>query len=93
MIPTLPAAEVRAAIAAEDWDRATALLQAHGEAVAEALRRTDLSRTPHAPSLALLDAQRALTAELQAARDEVGRALGKLSRDQRGARAWQQALA
>ena len=36
MIPVLPAAEVRAAIAVEDWDRAASLLQDHGEAVAAA---------------------------------------------------------
>lgn len=93
MIPVLPASEVRAAIAAEDWDRATALLHAHGQAVVEALSGVDFERTPHAPWLELLEAQRALTEEIQAARDEVGRALDKLSRDQRGARAWQQALA
>lgn len=93
MIPVLPAVEVRAAIADEDWDRATALLQAHGEAVAAALADVDFARTPHAPWLELLDAQRALTEEIRAARDDVARALDKLNSDQRGARAWQQALA
>ncbi|MGJ4730676.1 hypothetical protein [Luteimonas sp. SDU101] len=93
MIPVLPAAEVRAAIAAEDWDRATGLLQAHGQAVAGALSGADFESTPHAPWLELLEAQRALTEEIQAARDEVARALDKLSCNQRGARAWQQALA
>ena len=93
MIPVLPAAEVRAAIAGEDWDRASALLDAHGQAVAQALTKVDFSKTPHAPWLELLDAQHALTEEIRAARDDVARALDKLNSDQRGARAWQQALA
>jgi len=93
MIPVLPVAEVRAAIAAEDWALATALLQAHGAAVAEALAAVDFSTTPREPWLELLDAQQALTQEIHHARDEVVRALDKLGQDQRGARAWQQALA
>ncbi len=93
MIPVLPSAQVRAAMAAEDWDRAMALLQAHGEAVAAALESIDFSTAPHAPWLALLEEQQALTDEIRQARDEVERVLGKLASDQRGARAWSQALA
>ncbi|MGY1407992.1 hypothetical protein ACW5EG_00205 [Luteimonas sp. A611] len=93
MTPVLPVVEVRAAIAAEDWTLATALLQAHGAAVAAALATVDFNKTPHAPWLELLDAQQALTDEIRQARDEVMRAIGKLGQDQRGARAWQQALA
>ena len=61
MIPVLPVAEVRAAIAAEDWDLASALLNDHGNAVLHALASVDFSRTPHAPWQELLDAQQALT--------------------------------
>ena len=93
MIPVLPVAEVRAAIAAEDWDVASALLNDHGNAVLHALASVDFSRTPHAPWQELLDAQQALTDEIRQVRDEVMRAIGKLGQDQRGARAWQQALA
>ena len=93
MIPVLPVSEVRAAIAAEDWDLASTLLNDHGNAVLHALASVDLGSTPHAPWQELLDAQQALTDEIRQARDEVMRAIGKLGQDQRGARAWQQALA
>lgn len=93
MIPALPVAEVRAAIAAEDWDLASALLRDHGEAVVRVAASVDFSSTPHAPWLELLDAQQALTEEIRQARDEVVRAMDKLGQDQRGARAWAQALA
>ncbi|WP_298576821.1 hypothetical protein [uncultured Luteimonas sp.] len=93
MIPVLPAAEVRAAIAVEDWDRAASLLQDHGEAVAAALATVDFERTPRQAWVELLDAQHALTEEIRLARDEVMRAIDKLGQDQRGARAWAQALA
>lgn len=93
MIPLLPADEVRAAISAEDWELASGLLQAHDGRVVAALSGVDFTTEPRAPWVDLLAAQRALAAELLAARDEVARALGKLGQDQRGARAWQRALA
>lgn len=93
MIPVLPVAGVRAAIAAEDWDLASALLRDHGDAVVQALASVDFSREPHAPWQDLLDAQQALTEEIRQARDEVMRTIDKLGQDQRGARAWAQALA
>jgi hypothetical protein len=93
MIPELPAAAVHAAIAAEDWQRASALLQAHTEAVVAATSADDFDAEPRAPWLALLAAQHALADELLAARDAAARALEKLGHDQRGARAWQKALA
>ncbi|MDH5834956.1 hypothetical protein [Luteimonas kalidii] len=93
MIPVLPVDEVRAAIAADAWDHATALLQAHDRAVIAAVSTVDFSTQPQAPWRALLAAQQALAAEIQAARDEVGRALDRLGHDQRGARAWLRELA
>ncbi|MDH5831388.1 hypothetical protein QFW80_12780 [Luteimonas sp. M1R5S18] len=93
MIPVLPVDEVRAAIAADAFDRATALLQAHDQAVVAAVSAVDFSTQPQAPWRALLQAQQALAAEIQSARDAVGRALDKLGHDQRGARAWLRELA
>ncbi|WP_238346124.1 hypothetical protein [Luteimonas saliphila] len=93
VIPVLPVDEVRAAIAADAWDRANALLQAHDRAVVAAVAGVDFSTQPQAPWRALLAAQQALADEVRAARDEVGRSLDKLHQDQRGARAWRQALA
>lgn len=93
MIPELPAAEVRAAIADEDWELASALVQAYGEAVVAAAGQVDFDRQPRGPWLDLLAAQRVLVDEIVAARDATARALEKLGRDQRGARAWHRALA
>jgi hypothetical protein len=93
MIPALPADGVRAAIAAEDWDLASELLQAHEGAVVAALAGIDLDTAPRAPWLELLAAQRALAAELVAAREDVAHALARLGQDQRAARAWMRALA
>lgn len=93
MIPVLPTGEIRAAIAAEDWDLATELLEVHDRTVATALAGVDLSTEPQGPWRELLAAQKALVAELLAAREDVARALDKLGQDQRGARAWLRALA
>jgi hypothetical protein len=93
MIPALPADAVRAAIEADDWQRATDLLQAHDAAVVQTLAGVDFATAPRAPWLDLLAAQHALAGEVRAARDEAGRQLARLGQDRRGARAWQQALA
>src|SRR5690606_24000890 len=93
VIPVLPVDGIRAAIAADAWDRATALLRADDRAVVAAVSAVDFSTRPQAPWRTLLDAQQALAAEVQAARDEVGRSLNKLGQDQRGARAWLRELA
>lgn len=93
MIPVLPADQVRAAIAADDWALAGALLRDHDAAVAAACADPEFARIPREALQALLDAQRALANEIRAARDEAARALDKLGQDQRGARAWAQALA
>lgn len=93
MIPALPADQVRAAIAADDWELAGALLREHDAAVAAACAAPDFVHAPREALEALLDAQRALADEIRAARDETLRLLEKLGQDQRGARAWQKALA
>ena len=43
MVPHLPAAEIRHAIEAGDWPRATELLAMHQSELAETLATTDLS--------------------------------------------------
>ena len=93
MIPALPVAGVRAAIADEDWDLADALLRDHHAAVIAACAGPGFAAAPRGPWQALVEAQRALADEIRSARDEAGRALDKLGQDKRGARAWRQALA
>lgn len=93
MIPVLPDGRIRAAIAAEEWNLATELLEDHDRAVLQALAAIDSTTEPPGPWRELLAAQKVLVAELLAARDDVGRALEKLGQDQRGARAWLRALA
>lgn len=93
MIPALPADQVRAAIAADDWALAGRLLREHDAAVAAACASPGSAALPREQLQALLDAQRALAGEIRAARDEAARALEKIGQDQRGARAWQRALA
>ncbi len=93
MIPVLPGGQIRAAIAAEDWDLATELLEVHDRAVATALATVDMRNEPPGPWRELLAAQKALVEELLAARTDVAQALEKLGQDQRGARAWLRALA
>lgn len=89
----LPAARIRAAIAREDWELATRLLDAHQRELVSALAKADLASETLAPWRGLLLAQRALLGELQAARARAGRALDKLGQDQRAARAWLRELA
>jgi len=92
-IPTLPGAQIRAALDASDWPQATALLAAHERELGEALATTDLTTTPHEPWQNLLLAQHALLEELRAARDKVEVSLARLGQDHRGARAWLRELA
>jgi len=93
MIPALPTAQVRAAIAADDWALAGTLLAEHDAAVAAACAGPGFEQAPREAWQDLLDAQRALAGEIRTGRDEAARALDKLGQDKRGARAWQQALA
>ena len=88
VVPLLPAADIRAAIDANDWPLATALLGEHQRALVEALAAVDLASTPREPWLNLLLAQRAMLEELRVARDSVEASLTRLNQDHRGARAW-----
>lgn len=93
MIPSLPTEEIRSAIAANDWPRATSLLATHQRELAQAWAGLDHSIIEREPWLDLLLAQRALLAELRIARGQVADALTQLSEDHRGARAWLRELA
>jgi hypothetical protein len=93
MVPHLPAAEIRDAIEAGDWPRATALLATHQRELAGTLAATDLSSVACEPWFDLLLAQRALLAELRDARTRVAEALQRLTEDHRRARAWLRELA
>lgn len=93
MVPSLPAAQVRAAIDASDWPLATALLGEHQRALIQALAGVDLAAGPREPWLDLLLAQRALLEELRVARDRVEASLTRLNQDYRGARGWLRELA
>lgn len=93
MVPHLPAAEIRDAIEAGDWSRATELLAMHQSDLAETLAATDLSTTAREPWFDLLLAQRALLAELRDARNRVAEAMERLTGDHRRARAWLRELA
>lgn len=92
-VPSLPAAEVRAAIEAHDWPLATALLDEHQRATMQALAAVDLAASPREPWLDLQQGQCALLAELRAARDAAEASLARLNQDHRGARGWLRELA
>lgn len=87
-VPVLPAAQIREAIEAADWPRATELLADHQRELAAALTALDRSTMVREHWLDLLLAQRALLGELHAARSRVATALTRLGQDHRGARAW-----
>lgn len=92
-VPVLPAAQIREAIEAQDWPRATGLLAEHQRELATALAALDRSTMIREHWLDLLLAQRALLGELHAARTKVATALARLGEDHRGARAWLRELA
>lgn len=93
MVPRLPAAGIREAIEAGDWPQAAGLLAMHQQELADALARLERPIASPEPWLDLLVAQRALLAELHAARSRVGDAIARLADDHRGARAWLRELA
>jgi hypothetical protein len=92
-VPTLPAADIRCALDAGDWDQAGQMLAQHQQAVAQALGQVDWSRCDRTPWIDLLTAQRSLLDDLRTARDEAAAALQRLNADHRGARAWLRELA
>ena len=92
-VPDLPVEDVRAAIAAEDWDAAAALLDAHHGEIVFALAKVDLKVVARQPWLDLLAAHGVLIEELRVARDAASAELARLGHGRRGANAWLRALA
>jgi hypothetical protein len=90
MMPTLPEAEIRAAVAAGDWSRAMALLTEHERELLIALPQASGKIDSVAPWMALLRAQRTLLAELERARAAAGAALQRMRSEQRGVHAYRQ---
>lgn len=88
MTPVLPEAEIRAAVAAEDWPYALALLAEHERELLTVLAQTAGRIEAAAPWRALLGAQRTLLAELERARSAAGEQLRQLGSDRRGLRAY-----
>lgn len=89
MIPSLPAAAIREAVAAGDWDAADALLSAHETELRAACAEDSPAEARCRQSwVELLAAQRALIDELRGARDEAGAALERLGRERRGVAAY-----
>ncbi|NUS38728.1 MAG: hypothetical protein HOQ02_06850 [Lysobacter sp.] len=84
VLPVLPAADIRGAVAAGDWTRASALVAGHDAQV-----RAAFVDPPPAESLAawrdLLVEQQQLMLELQRQRDAAGEALARLQRERRAA--------
>ncbi len=93
MVPELPTAGIRSAIAACDWPRAIELIAVHQRELMVALGSVDRATMDQAPWIDLLLAQRALLAEVRVARNQAADALAQLSEDHRGARAWLRELA
>lgn len=91
MIPALPVAAIREAIARDDWAAAEALLAGHEDELRAAFEDESQAEARCRESwLQLLAAQRDLIDELRTARDEAGRALDRLGRDRRGVAAYLQ---
>ncbi len=87
-VPPLPEAQVRAALHAEQWDDAFALLAEHERALHEALDDVDLATLSAAPWRELLQQQSALLADLTVVRDETAATLARMGRERRGALAY-----
>lgn len=87
-VPTLPEAEIRAALHAEQWEHAFSLLEAHDRALREALDGMEVATLSAGPWRDLLDQQTALLADLTVVRDETARTLARMGRDRRGALAY-----
>ncbi len=84
---SVPVEQIRAAIAAQDWDAADALLDAHDADVRAYF--SDPTRQPSLSECARVFAvQQALMAELAAARDATSDALRRLHQDRRGVSAY-----
>lgn len=93
MVPVLPSNKVRAAIEADDWSSAEALLAQHQEQLVVAVREAGSPLPADGPWLDLLREQNLLLAHLRSARDAAADALARLGADRRGAHAWLRELA
>lgn len=91
-VPTVPTAQLRAAIEAADWAAASQLLDHHHQETTRALAARAQGTTDVAPAewVELLVAQRAMLEEIRKARDAAERALSGLGQQHRGARAYLQ---
>jgi len=87
-VPTLPEAEVRAAMNAQQWEVAFGLLAEHDRALRDALGSADLSQASAAPWRDLLAQQNALLDDLIVLRDETAAILARMGRERRGALAY-----
>ncbi|MGN6512741.1 MAG: hypothetical protein ACTHKZ_04105 [Lysobacteraceae bacterium] len=84
VLPILPAAEIRGAVAAGDWTRASALVAGHDAQVRAAF--VDPPAEDQLPAWRdLLVEQQQLMLELQQQRDAAGEALARLQRERRAA--------
>ena len=93
MIPQLPAARIRDAIAQDRLDEASELIGAHALQVQQAIAAGKLDASRHQAWKQLLDEQRLLLDELQQARGEASDALQRLRGQRRGSNAYRQAAA
>lgn len=94
-VPALPLAALREALGRADLKAAQALLEAHDQAVRQALAGDAvdlLAPRQRAQWARLLDEQQALTEELAQLRDRVARQWQDLQRHQRGVLAYRQEL-
>jgi len=87
-VPALPEAQVRAAMHAQQWELAIALLADHDLALRDALGSADLSQISAEPWRELLAQQNALLADLVVMRDETAAILARMGRERRGALAY-----
>lgn len=87
-IPALPEADVRAAMHAQQWERAFELLAEHDRALHQALASAELSTLSAEPWRELLAQQHALLADLVVMRDETAAILARMGRERRGALAY-----
>jgi len=87
-VPTLPEAQVRAAMHAQQWEVAIALLADHDRVLREALESVDFSQASAQPWRELLAQQQALLGDLVVMRDETAAILARMGRERRGTLAY-----
>lgn len=91
MIPQLPAAAIRNAIAEDRLDEAGELIGGHAREVQQAIADGRIEAGRREAWQELLDQQRVLLTELQQARGEASDALQRLRGQRRGSNAYRQA--